>query len=121
MIKTLPRRILNFISLWFILTILFSLFNSSFEKYPILIQTINAGLFTTGFYFSYHFLIRRFLYQGKTTVFILLYLFFIAFLSMVSMLLVYQVYILEGNKMFVGAYWSEPVFYTSNYTLILLV
>jgi two-component system LytT family sensor kinase len=115
------RRILNAVSIWLILTFLFSLFNNSFEKYAILIQAINAALFTSGFYFSYYFLIRKFLYKGKTSAFVLLYFLTIACLSMLSMVLVYRVYILENNKLFVDTYWTEPVFYTSNYILILLV
>jgi len=118
---TWSRRILNFTGLWLALTILFSLFNSSFEPYPVLIQAINSFLFTAGFYFSYAYLIRPFLYRGKTAQFVLLYFLFIAFLSTVSLLTVYQVYILEKNKFFIDNYWSETVFITSNFTLMLLV
>jgi LytS/YehU family sensor histidine kinase len=42
-------------------------------------------------------------------------------LSFAGMALAYRVYILENNKMFIETFWKEPVFYTSNYILILLV
>ncbi len=36
------------------------------------------------------------------------------------MVTVYQVYVLEGNKFYTETYWKEPVFYSSNFMLILL-
>ena len=114
-------RILKFISLWLSLTICFSLFNSAFVKPEILIQAMNSALFTIGFYFSYHYLIKPFLYKGKVATFTLLYLLVITCLSLISRLSTYGVYAFENNKFYLQNYWTEPVFYTSNFTLMLLV
>ncbi|CAN5369086.1 histidine kinase [soil metagenome] len=113
--------LLRFLLLWIILTVCFCLFNSSFEKYAILIQATNSLLFTSGFYFSYEFLIKRLLYKGKVAQFIVSYLLAIVCLSIISLVLVYQIYILQENKFYVENYWKEPVFLTSNLLLILLV
>jgi two-component system LytT family sensor kinase len=114
-------RILKFTGLWLSLTFLFCVINNSFEKYPIIIQSINSLLFTTGYYFSYRFLIKPFLYERMIPKFIFLYAAVILLLSIISMLSVYQVYIVEGNKFYINNYWKDPVFYTSNYILIFLV
>lgn len=114
-------RTLKFISLWLILTFFFSLFNSSYDPSSVFIQGINSLLFTVGFYFSYHFLIKRLLYKGKTGKFVLLYLLVTTCLSIISMVTVYQVYVFTNKKFYVENYWKEPVFYTSNFVLILLV
>jgi two-component system LytT family sensor kinase len=114
-------RFIKFISLWLILTICFSIVNSSYVFTQILVQAINSALFTIGFYLSYEFLAKPFLYKGRITKFIIIYLLLIAVLSLVSILSVYQVYVYEKNKFLVDNYWNEPVFFTSNYILILLV
>jgi two-component system LytT family sensor kinase len=116
----LLKRIAGFLLLWALLTVFFCLVNSSFEKYDVLIQAINSGLFAAGFYVSYYLLIRKLLYRGKTAMFVVSYLFVTVCLSALSMVLVYQVYVLEGKKFFVENYWNEPVFFTSNYILVLM-
>lgn len=114
-------RIVKFISLWLALTLLFSLFNSSFVLSEVSVQAINSLLFTVGFYFSYHFLALPLLYKGKIAKFALLYLLVIACLSMISIVSVYEVYVFAKKKFFVDNYWNEPVFFTSNLLLMLLV
>jgi len=116
----LPLQILKPLLLWLGLTLFFALVNNTFGKYEILIQAINSALFTIGYYVAYNYLIKPFLYTGKTKAFVLYFLLVIACLSTVSMLSVYQVYILQGNKFYIDNYWNEPVFFTSNYILILL-
>jgi len=113
-------RILKFIGLWLALTFIFSLVNSSYNKYEVLIQAINSFLFTVGFYFSYQFLAKPFLYKGQTAKFIAGYILVIACISVISIFSVYGVYVLEKNKFFVDNYWNEPVFFTSNFVLMLL-
>jgi len=115
------NRILKFILTWLALTLLFSVFNSANSKFEVLIQLINSGLFTAGFYISYHILIKKFLYRRKVASFIILYLLFIAFLSACSMISTYEIYVWQDNKFFVDAYWKEAVFYMSSYILTLLV
>jgi two-component system LytT family sensor kinase len=90
-------------------------------KYEMLIQAVNAALFTAGFYFSYHYLIKPLLYNGKVMKFILLYLLVTVVLSAISIFSVYEVYVIAKKKFFVENYWNEPVFFTSNYMLMLLV
>ncbi|HNP47210.1 MAG TPA: histidine kinase [Bacteroidia bacterium] len=114
-------RILRFFLLWIILTLLFSLFNSSFVTLDILIQAVNSLLYTSGFYFSYHKLIKGYFYQGRTLTFFAIYLLVIACMSSISMVSTYQIYILQGKKFFVANYWNEPVFFTSNLVLMFLV
>ena len=36
------------------------------------------------------------------------------------MVSIYEVYVYQNNKFFVDSYWSEPVFFTSNFMLVLL-
>ncbi len=112
-------RVLKFLLLWAGLTVFFSLVNSSFVKTQILIQSINALLFTAGFYVSYHLLIKPLLYKGKVMRFAVLYLLVLGVLSFISMITVFQVYVLEKNKFYIDNYWNEPVFFTSNYILML--
>lgn len=114
-------RILRFMILWVVLTFFFSLFNSSFVWHDILIQAINSFLFSFGFYFSYDRLIRPLLYKGKVVKFVILYFLTTLTLSMVSMVLIYQIYIYRGKTAFVHGYWHEPVFYSSSFVLMFLV
>jgi two-component system, LytTR family, sensor kinase len=44
-----------------------------------------------------------------------------ACMSLVSMLSTYQVYIYQKRTFYIQNYWNEPVFYTSNFVLMLLV
>ncbi len=112
--------VIQFILFWIGLTFFFTLVNNNFEKYPIIIQSINALLFTVGYFFSYYKLIIPFLYEGKTSRFIVSYVLTILILSAISMISVYQVYVVEGNKFYTETYWKEPVFYSSVFVLILL-
>lgn len=114
-------RILKFIALWAILTILFCLFNTSFKFYPVLIQALNSFLFTIGYYFSYLILIKRLIYKGRPVVFGVFYFLTISVLSVISIFGSYQIYVWQKNKFFVENYWNEPVFFTSNFVLVLLV
>lgn len=41
--------------------------------------------------------------------------------SMISMFVIYEIYIFQGKNLFVKNYWHEPVFYTSSFVLFLLV
>lgn len=113
-------RIIRPILLWIILTFFFSLLNHSYEPSEVLIQAINSALFTTGFYFSYRFLVLPLLYGRKVWRFAVFYFIMILLLSAVSMVSIYEVYVYENNKFFVDSYWSDPVFFTSNFMLILL-
>ncbi|MFZ7114693.1 MAG: sensor histidine kinase [Bacteroidota bacterium] len=114
-------RVAKFFFLWLVLTVLFCFFNTSFKFYPVLIQALNSGLFTIGFYFSYHVLIKQFFYKGHQVVFGVLYFLVIATLSVISIFGSYQIYVWQKNKFFVDNYWNEPVFFTSNFVLVLLV
>src|SRR5689334_1833150 len=114
-------RILKFLGLWLLLTLCFSLLNSSYDLGDISVQAINAFLFTTGFYFSYNVLAKPLLYKGQTKKFAALYLLVIICLSFISIVSVYGVYVLTEKKFFVDNYWNEPVFFTSNFMLMLLV
>ncbi|MFN8166847.1 MAG: histidine kinase [Bacteroidia bacterium] len=111
----------RFILLWLVLAVLFSLFNSAFEKYEILLQSSNALFFTSGFYLSYFLLIRRYLYRNKTRVFFALYFLLIICLSIISIFWTYEIYVIAKKKFFVENYWNEPVFLISNAVLNLLV
>jgi two-component system LytT family sensor kinase len=113
-------QLLKAIALWAVLTFFFSLVNHSFEISDILIQGINSALFTIGFYFSYNVLVQPLLYKGRTKRFILLYILVIIILSATSMITVYEVYVFQDRKFFVDNYWSDPVFFTSNFMLVLL-
>jgi sensor histidine kinase YesM len=114
-------KFLKAIGLWILLTFFFSLANHSYEPSEVLIQGINAALFTIGFYFSYRFLVLPFLYTRRTVRFIACYLLVIVTLSAISMVTVYRVYVYQDKKFFVENYWSDPVFFTSNFILVLLV
>jgi two-component system LytT family sensor kinase len=114
-------RIVKFILTWLALTLFFCVFNYANSKFEFLIQATNSILFTSGFYFSYHVLIKTFLYKRRVRSFFTLYLLFILLLSAISMISIYEIYVWQGNKFFVDAYWKEPVFYMSSYILMLLV
>ncbi len=114
-------RIVKFFTLWAVLTFLFCLFNTSFKFYPALIQALNSGLFTIGFYFSYHILIKQLLYRGRPVIFGVCYFLTISILSVISIFGSYQIYVWQKNKFFIDNYWNEPVFFTSNFVLVLLV
>ncbi len=113
-------RVIRPLLLWIVLTFFFSLLNHSYEPSEVLIQAINSALFATGFYFSYSFLVLPLLYSRKVLRFSIFYFLTILLLSAVSMVSIYEVYVYENNKFFVDSYWSDPVFFTSNFMLILL-
>jgi two-component system LytT family sensor kinase len=114
-------RILKFIFLWLGLTLCFILFNSSFQKFAILAQAINSLLFTIGYYFSYYILIKKLLYKNRFVPFSLLYLLVIIVLSTISFLSGYGIFLLQKQKFFVDNYFKDPVFFTSNFALVLFV
>lgn len=107
--------------LWLCITLFFSLANNSFRSSDVIIQALNAFLFTAGYYFSYRFLIKRSLYRRRTGRFIAFYLLTIACLSAISLVSVYEIYVIQQKKFYVDNYWSGPVFIVSNYILVLLV
>lgn len=114
-------RILKLLALWASLTVCFILLNGTFGAYAILIQGINAALFTTGYYVSYCVLIKKLLYKQKVVLFGVWYIVVIFCLSLISFFASYEVYILQGQKFFVANYFKDPVFFTSNFGLILFV
>ena len=61
------------------------------------------------------------MYKGKVTKFVLLYLLVTVFLSVVSIVSVYRIYVLLEKKFFVENYWNEPIFFASNFMLVVLV
>ncbi|HEX5000911.1 MAG TPA: histidine kinase [Bacteroidia bacterium] len=115
-----PLRWLTIAALWLGLTGFFILVNSAYTKYQVAIQAVNATLFTIGYLFSYRYLVRTYLYNSAFLKFVPLYLLTIGVLSFASLVTVYKIYILEGNKFYVENYWKEPVFITSNYLLMLM-
>lgn len=114
-------RLLRFLLLWISLAVFFSLFNRADDAGEILMQCINTFLFAAGYYFSYHYLARPYLYQRKTLRFLLFFLLVVAVLSAVNLVSSYEIYVYQKKKFFVDNYWKEPVYMISNYVLNLLV
>lgn len=114
-------RLWQFFLLWIILTIFFSLFNNSFILTEVIVQALNSLMYTTGYYISYYYLIRKYLYQKRTWTFVGLYFLLVTVLSFTSMFGTYEVYVYQKRTFYVENYWNELVFYTGNYVLMLLV
>lgn len=114
-------RIVKFIALWFGLSAVLTLLNGLITPGEILINTVKSLLLTAGFYVSYFVLVKKYLYKGKTVKFVLILLLVTAVVSFLSMLFMYQVYVYQKEKFFVENFWKQHYFFTSSYTMFLLV